>query len=66
MNEQRERHRTAVEQKAEHYKKNGQLREGFFQFAQLNKVLPALPARAKMGEWDGITACFAMSKLIMQ
>ena len=30
------------------------------------KVLPALPARAKMGEWDGITACFAMSKLIMQ
>ena len=25
------------------------------------KVLPALPARAKMGEGDGITACLAMS-----
>ena len=42
--------------------------EGFFQFAQLNKVLPALPATGwKWGNgMESNSMQFAMSKLIMQ
>ena len=29
--------------------------------SEWRKALPTLPARAKTGECDGITACFAMS-----